>query len=289
MSAVAYQVRSLGQRQELLSLSRVFLVIFALLGMAVGVDLFFLSGQTETYFAWTINPPLSAAVLGAGYLSSILIAPMALGEKYWTRAQISFISFLPGLALINLATLLHLDRFHFNSPIPLARAVAWGWVIGYAVITLALVGMLLLQRRQPDLAVPPVLPLPGWLRALFLVVAVGALGLSVILEISPSTLIPLWPWQLTPLVARMLGAFMAAQGGSAVFALLANDSHRIRIMSAGYILFVVLQLIALARYSAQFTLPSLGGVVYVLLLGVILAAGITGTIQARRAAAQEAG
>ena len=32
-----------------------------------GVQLFILSEQTETYFAWTFGAPVSAAFLGVGY------------------------------------------------------------------------------------------------------------------------------------------------------------------------------------------------------------------------------
>jgi hypothetical protein len=228
--------------------------------------------------------------LGAGYLSSILIAPMAMREKYWSRSQTSFIGFLPGLALILLATFLHLDRFHFNSPILLARLVAWLWLIGYLVITVVMLVMLYLQMRQPEPEAPPVTPLPGWLRALFALVAAGALALSATLLVSPTTLIPLWPWQLTPLVGRMFGAFLAAQGSSALLALYANDCHKVKIMCTGYILFVLLQLVAIARYSSQLNLQVSGGVAaYALLLGLILATGIAGVMQARRAVVQTGG
>ena len=43
----------------------------------VGIQLFLLSEQTERYFAWTINPPMTAAFLGGAYWSSFLLELMA--------------------------------------------------------------------------------------------------------------------------------------------------------------------------------------------------------------------
>lgn len=38
-----------------------------------GVQLFLLSEQTETYFAWTFAAPLSAAFMGAGYWAAMFL------------------------------------------------------------------------------------------------------------------------------------------------------------------------------------------------------------------------
>jgi len=51
---------------------RLILYVASFLVLSVGLSLYLLSGQTETYFSWTINPPLTAAFLGAGYLASFL-------------------------------------------------------------------------------------------------------------------------------------------------------------------------------------------------------------------------
>ncbi len=272
-------------QQGLTPINRVFLVIFGLLGFAVGFTLFFLSTQTDIFFAWTIKIPLSAAVLGAGYLSSILIAPMALQEKYWVRSQTSFIGFLPGLALIMLATFLHLDQFHFSNPqaSPLAQLIAWLWVAGYLLITLVMGLLLFLQTRLTPPVPPQTIPLPLWLKILFFVVAAGALIPSAIFLFSPATLVPWWPWKITPLIARMLAAFLASQGCSALLALWANDCYKVKIMCAGYISFVSLQIIAFWRYPAELNWLSSGGVAYALLLTAILATGVAGVVMAQRA------
>ena len=38
-----------------------------------GIQLFVLSGQTDTYFAWTFAAPFSAAFMGAGYWAAMVL------------------------------------------------------------------------------------------------------------------------------------------------------------------------------------------------------------------------
>ncbi|HZJ50939.1 MAG TPA: hypothetical protein VFF07_08830 [Actinomycetota bacterium] len=59
-------------RERLLTdaMRRLFVVTTALV-IIIAVQLFVLTEQTESYFAWTIAVPLSAAWLGAGYCSGI--------------------------------------------------------------------------------------------------------------------------------------------------------------------------------------------------------------------------
>jgi hypothetical protein len=51
------------------------------------IPLFFFSASTEQFFAWTIQPPLSAAFLGAGYWSVAWAVVLALREHEWTRVR----------------------------------------------------------------------------------------------------------------------------------------------------------------------------------------------------------
>jgi hypothetical protein len=45
--------------------------------------------QTETYFAWTIHPPLTAAVLGAGYWASFVLELLSARERLWARTRVA--------------------------------------------------------------------------------------------------------------------------------------------------------------------------------------------------------
>ena len=51
---------------------RIILYVASFLVLSVGLSLYLLSEKTDVYFSWTINPPLTAAFLGAGYLASFV-------------------------------------------------------------------------------------------------------------------------------------------------------------------------------------------------------------------------
>lgn len=48
---------------------RLFMLAAAVFVAAAGISLFFLGAATSHYFAWTIQPPVTAAFLGGGYLA----------------------------------------------------------------------------------------------------------------------------------------------------------------------------------------------------------------------------
>ena len=54
-----------------------------------GIQLFILSEQTETYFAWTFAAPVSAAFLGAGYWSAMFHAHAGARAKAWAYVRTS--------------------------------------------------------------------------------------------------------------------------------------------------------------------------------------------------------
>ena len=60
----------------------------AALVFASAVSLSFLSEQTDRFFAWTINPPLTAAFLGAGYAAITLVLLIALLDREWTYIRL---------------------------------------------------------------------------------------------------------------------------------------------------------------------------------------------------------
>lgn len=55
----------------------------------IGLPLVLAPTQTGRFFAWTIEPPLTAAVLGANYWSSALFAVAASRERSWAAGRIS--------------------------------------------------------------------------------------------------------------------------------------------------------------------------------------------------------
>ena len=108
----------------------------------------------------------------------------------------------------------------------------------------------------------------------------GALGmflimLGIVMLLVPTLIIPVWPWTLTALTARALGAWMCGLGMAAGHCALEGDLRRGRGVFISTMIFCVLQLIALARYSSQFAWGSTAASLY---LGTLLLIGILGLL-----------
>jgi len=238
------------------------------------IPLFFFSASTDQFFAWTIQPPLSAAFLGAGYWSVAGSVVIALREREWTRIRVIVPTVTLGVSLILLATLLHLDRFHFDSPFITAQIWAWAWLVLYAALVLALLYALWQQRQMSGVELPRQRELAAWLRY-----AIAALGLVMLLigvglVVAPAAVGQLWPWQLTPLSGRMAGAWFTSIGLTMMLAARENDYARIYIPAATGIFYAGLQLVNVARFpgTIQWAQPSAWGYIAILLALLILSA-----------------
>jgi hypothetical protein len=53
-----------------------------------GVQLFLLAEYTHLYFAWTIQPPLTAAFLGAFYWTAFVLAFFSSRQRTWAHARV---------------------------------------------------------------------------------------------------------------------------------------------------------------------------------------------------------
>lgn len=227
---------------------RLTLVAFAVLTALAVVSLYVMSEDTDRLFAWTIQPPLTAAFLGAGYAAGCLLVVLSLREPVWANNRIPVLTILGFTALTLVATLVHLDKFHFDVPGALPTFAAWFWMAIYVVVPLALVALVVQQERAPGADPLPRHPVPGALRALLAVQSVVMTVLGVALFVAPDTQEQLWPWTLTPLTARVVAAWLLAFGLATGLASRGGDLDRLRTATAAYAVFGVLELLALLRF-----------------------------------------
>lgn len=166
---------------------------------------------TAGLFAWTIASPLTAALMGAGYLGGAYFFGRVLAERRWHRVGGGF----PPVAVFTLfmlaATLLHWDTFDPG------HWPFWVWLVLY-VATPVLVTVVWRQNRRRD----PGTPEPG--DALLspaaggVMIAAGALlvALALTMFALPDAAAARWPWPLTPLTARVLAGWLALLGVGAL-------------------------------------------------------------------------
>jgi hypothetical protein len=241
-----------------------------------GFQLIVFTEQTASYFAWTVSPPITAAFLGAAYWAAVPVEVIAAREATWAKARIAVPAIFLFTALTLVVTLVHVDRFHFASPIPSAQAAAWFWLAIYAGVPAAMLVIGLLQLRVPGGDPPRGPSAPRWMRIVVLVQGGGMLAFGAGLLLVPAVVGPAWPWNLTPLTARAIGAWFVGIGFAAFHANRENDFLRIRPLGGGYTVFAILQLAAIARYSGTVNWNAPSAWVYLAFLLSILPVGLFG-------------
>ncbi len=223
--------------------------VASILVLIAGFQLFVLTDHTDRYFAWTIRPFLTAAFLGASYWASFVLVFQASREPYWAYARAGVFSALTFTTLTTVATALHLDKFHFAGPEPITLVANWAWMIVYCFVPPILLILLIHQLRQTVGDPPRTLPLPIWIRSILFFQALAMLGFGITFFIFPERAPSLWPWMLTPLTARVVGAWLLGMAVAAGGALKENDLARARGPIVCYAVLGFLQAIALARYA----------------------------------------
>jgi len=228
---------------------RLILRIASGLVLIAGFQLFILTEHTDLYFAWTIKPPITAAFLGASYWASFLLVAQASREKYWANARAGVFSAMTFTTLTTVATLLHLDRFHFHATETITWVATWAWMWVYCLVPPILMFLFIRQIREPGMDPPREFPPPLWLKiglslqGLIMGVTGGTLFLL------PSVGISFWPWMLTPLTAQAVGAWLLGMAVAAVAVLRENDMMRARGGMFCYAALGLLHLIAIFRFS----------------------------------------
>jgi hypothetical protein len=262
------------------------LLIASGLVFVAGIQLFVFSEQTDTFFAWTIDPPLTAASLGAAYWASCALEFFASTKRTWAHARIAVPAVLIFTGLTLVVTLLHLDRFHLNHPDLITRGAAWAWLLVYAVVPPLMSVLLLLQLRAPGGDPPRRDLLPGWMRGMLFFYALVLLLLGMALLLIPQQVIGLWPWSLTPLTGRAIGAWALALGVAAAEAIWENDWERVQVAAISFAVFGAFELVALARYPGDVDWGRPRAWIYTLFIASTLVVGVYGWRRVARVAAE---
>ncbi len=219
-----------------------FIVPFLIVAFAV---LWPVPTDTDTLFAWHIVPTLTPMILGSAYLGGAYFFVRAGRASQWHAVKGGFIPVTPFATLLGSATIIHWDKFHHG------HVAFWLWS-GLYFTTPLLVAYVYLTNRRRD---PPVadagLRMP--LTAARIIGAAGALAFvtGLFLFITPAHAMSIWPWPLTPLTARVMGAVFCL-GLAGVGALIDRRWSSARIPLQVALVMLTLILIAGIRAHAQF-------------------------------------
>jgi hypothetical protein len=185
------------------------------------VNLMSIPGRTERWFVWTVQPSANARVLGVMYGSACLLGLLGYLAGTWPRQRATLVVVAPFAVAATIVTLVTLDPFLKHPWYELAY-----WLVMYSILFVLAPAALVanevvcggrLEVEEPFAA-------GGRLAVALLAGALLVAGVGLLFELSYAT--RLWPFALTPLVARILGVWIACLGLAHAFA--AWDGDRVR-------------------------------------------------------------
>jgi hypothetical protein len=225
---------------------RAWLAVEVLFGVAAVLAIGLAPANTRTNFAWPIQPVVMAAVLGGFYITSAPLFVLPLFAKRWEMIRVMILPTALFSTAQLVATFLHWDRFSVGT-IPF-----YVWFASYLLPPPIFVSAFLWHQRQATLR-PAVAddPLPVWLSRLLVICGCGLTIGAILIFIVPALLIPIFPWQLTPLTARSLCAWLMAIGAIMLWMSHENDRTRARLATPMFILLLPAILVQMSRYAGE--------------------------------------
>jgi hypothetical protein len=242
------------------------------------IILYFFPFETESLFAWKLQPSMSAMMLGAAYAGGIYFFTRLLWAKQWHHIKVGLPPVTTFASLLGLATILHWDRFNHNH----IAFVAWA---GLYFTTPFIVLTVWRRNRAQDTGRPDTQDVAIPRGARIVIGGMGAITLLVglALFLAPPVMISVWPWTLTPLTARVMGAMFALPGAVGLGIALDARWHAAKIILQSQGFSILLILLAAVRVWSEFDWTRPGGWIFVAGLGAMLAsiAALYAVLQAR--------
>jgi hypothetical protein len=241
MSRVAELVRD----DRVLPLSRGvsrFILPFLIIGFLV---LYPFPDATDWAFAWTIHPTMTPMTLASAYLGGAYYFYRAQRAAQWHHIKSGFPAVALFAALLGIATVLHWDRFHHH------HVAFWIWTALYFVAPFLVLAAWLANRRHEAPARIEETRLPSAVRWMLAVTGALATVTGALMFLAPATVIPIWPWLLTPLTCRVIGAIFCL--GSALLVVLVDSRvATMRLMLEVALIMIVSIDVAAVRARGEF-------------------------------------
>jgi len=201
--------------------------------------------ETGRLFAWKIAPPMTPMTLGAVYIGGAYFFVRAFRAPEWHTIKAGFVAVGSFASLMGVATIIHWDKFNHR------HVAFWLWAGLYFTTPFLVWGVWAANRGRATKPGPGDLLLPPAARAVMAGTGALAVVAGLYLFLLPTQAVDHWPWHLTPLTSRVMGAiFMLGIAGLGVL----TDARwgAARLMLQVQVLMLTLILVAAARAHADF-------------------------------------
>jgi hypothetical protein len=207
---------------------------------------------------------MTSMTLASAYLGGSYFFLRVLRETRWNVVRTGFLSVALFASLLGVATIVHWDKFNHH------HVAFWLWAALYFTTPLLVLAAWFANQRSAAPAGTDEVRLTGVARWVVGLIGLLALVQGVVMFLAPSPIIAIWPWLLTPLTCRVVGAIFCL-GSAGIGVLVDPRWSSVRLMLQVEALMVALILIAAVRARTEFftdrplTWLMLGGFVAVLL------------------------
>jgi hypothetical protein len=240
---------------------------FAVILVSAVIILWGTPGETPDRWAWTIRPDLTPIFMGSVYAAGAYVFVRLFLSDAWHRFAAVLQGAIVLTAMLAVTTFVHFDKFNQgDGPLP-ADIAFYGWVAIYAAAPFW-IAFLYSRNRGADPGATESEPrVPGPVATGAAVAGVAAAVAAVVFWVWPDAMIDIWPWDLTPLTARVLASYVATV---AVLGLALSRDTRWgswRVIVETLVVFAALLLVGAARAFGDFdegnplTWIYLGGIV----------------------------
>lgn len=208
------------------------------------------AGHTASVFAWTMAAP-TAWLLGSGYAGSAVMLCLALRRRRWADARVTVYATSFFMVLMLADTLLGRHTLHLTGGPIIGFFAAWGWLLVHVAAIFIGIGVLGAQARTPGRGTPRSAELPLFVAGPMLFAATWLTALGVLLTIAPSWSVHGWPWTVSVLDVRALGAWCLTYAFATWLTWREGDLDRTRPGLAALVVTGLLGLVGLARYAGH--------------------------------------
>ena len=159
--------------------------------------------DTGRLFAWDIEPTLTPMILGSVYLGGAYFFLRAARAQRWHTVKGGFIPVGTFATLMGIATIAHWDKFVHSRP------AFWLWAGLYFTTPFLIFWVWSVNRRRDAPAGDSELLVPAATSRIIAVTGGMSLLTSAFLFLAPGVAADIWPWAVTPLTSRVMGAIFA--------------------------------------------------------------------------------
>ena len=214
------------------------------------VVLFIFPDDTKRLFAWPIKPRMTPMVLGSVYLGGAYFFLRAARAKQWHQVKAGFVPVGTFATLMGIATVVHWDKFTHD------HLAFWLWAGLYFTTPFLVFAVWAANRGHDAPVADDDLQLPLGVRVAIGATGALALGTSLVLFLAPARAVAWWPWTLTPLTARVMGAIFALGiGGLFVAGDRRWSAARILLEVQGFMLILIVVGGFVSRANLDFSRP----------------------------------